>query len=101
MGNHAAISPGEAAVVTGTQGAHFMTDASLLPLESRGLATVQLTPAETAADASLLVELALADAVILRGRRRRFSKRDGGRTNDCRHKDELHQSHSVSPVWRR
>jgi hypothetical protein len=37
--------------------------------------------------------------VIVRGRRGRLGlcKRDGGRCNDGRHKDELHESHGVSP----
>jgi hypothetical protein len=74
-----------------------MTDASLLPFEPCGLATVQLARAEAVVDASLLVELALADGVILWGRRRGLCERDGGRCNNCRHKDELHESHGVSP----
>jgi hypothetical protein len=97
MGNHAAVAHGEAAVVTGTHGAHLMTNASLLPLKLRGLAPIELAVVEAMSDASLLVELALADGVILWRRRRGLCKRDGGRCNNCRHKDELHESHGVSP----
>jgi hypothetical protein len=95
--NHTAIAHGEPTIIACTHGAHLMTNAPLLPFEACGLATVQFSRAETVADASLLVELALADGVILCGRRRGLRKREGGRCNDGRHKDELHESHGVSP----
>jgi hypothetical protein len=80
-----------------THHAHLPMNASMLPFEACGLASVQLARSETDVDASLLVELALVDAVILWCRCWGLCKRDGGRCNDCRHKDELHESHGVSP----
>jgi hypothetical protein len=97
VGNHAAIAHGEAAIVARTHGAYFVTDTSLLPFEPRSLVAVQLPASEALIYASLLVELALADGVILLCRRRSLGKRDGGRCNDCRHKDKFHDSHGVSP----
>jgi hypothetical protein len=97
VGNDAAIAHVEAAVAACTHGADLVTDASLLPFEPRSLVTVQLPASEALCNASLLVELALADAVILWGRRRALCERDGGRCNDCRHKDKFHDSHGVSP----
>jgi hypothetical protein len=97
VGNHSAIAHGEPTIVVRTHGAYFVANASLLPIEACGLATVELAVAEAVVDASLLVELALADGVILWSWRRGLCKRDGGRCNDCRHKDELHESHGVSP----
>jgi hypothetical protein len=76
---NAAIANGEAAVVASAHEAHLAMDASLLPLEAHGLMRVEATAANAVPDASLLVELALADGLPLGGRRGCLGDGDGGR----------------------
>jgi hypothetical protein len=79
--NNAAIHWGEAAVMPHTHGAHLVVNASVLALKTRGLARIEPACAHAIGDASLLVELALADGWIVRGRREGLGNGDGGRCN--------------------
>ena len=74
---------------------HLAMNASMLPFEPCGLATVQLALPETVADASLLVELTLGQDGFLGSVCRRLCESDGRRRKERRHKCELRESHGV------
>jgi hypothetical protein len=89
----AAIAHGEPAIVAGAHHASFMTNTALLALKTRGLPRTKLAGAHGVSDASLLVEFALANDLMLRRRRGCLGKGDGGRCCKGRHKDIFEESH--------
>ena len=86
MIQNAAIPHRQAAVVARAHEAHLAMDASLLPLEAHGLMRIEAAAANAVADASLLVELALADGLPLGRRCGCLCDGEGGRCNECRRK---------------
>jgi hypothetical protein len=80
-----------------SHGAHLMVDAAVLPLKARGLARIEAAGSDAIGNASLLVELALPDGLLVRGRRGGLGNGDGGRCNQGRRENELEESHGVSP----
>jgi hypothetical protein len=95
MGENAAIVHGEPAVVTRAHRVCLAMNAALLALKTRGLPRTELACVDAVGDASLLVEFALADGLVLRRGRGRLGDSDGGRRCECRHKDVFEESHGI------
>ena len=72
MTNDAAIHRREPAVMAHTHGTRLMVDAFLLALKTHSLSSIQAAGLDAVGDASLLVELALADGLIVRRPARGF-----------------------------